>query len=260
VLVIDDDATQRDLMRRFLTSEGFIVQTASSGEEGLQLARQMLPVAIALDVMMPGMDGWTVLAALKADPTLCDIPVIMVTMVDDKKRGYALGAANYMTKPVERKRLLQILKKYRCSHPPCPVLLVEKDTTTRQMMRSMLEKAGWSVSEAENGEVALARTAANRPALILLDLMMSETDGFKFVTELHRHAEWRSIPIVVLTDKDLTAEELIRLDGNVHAIIDKGGYSRDELMHQVRDLLAGWAVPSERNGRPDATGKAETRK
>jgi CheY-like chemotaxis protein len=234
-------------MRRFLTSEGFTVQTASGGEEGLRLARLLLPVAIILDVMMPGMDGWTVLSTLKADASLSNIPVILLTMMDDKTRGYALGAANYLTKPTDRARLAQILKKYSCPHPPCPVLLVEDDAATRAMVRSLLEKAGWAVTEAENGRVALERVAENRPSLVLLDLMMPEMDGFEFAAELHRHAEWRSIPLVVLTAKDLSAEELRRLSGNVHQILDKGGCSREELMQQVRVLIAGWTVPAVRD-------------
>jgi len=248
ILVIDDDATQRNLMRRFLEGEGFAVETASSGEEGLSMARRLLPVAITLDVMMPGMDGWTVLSTLKADPSVRNIPVVMLTMVDDKKRGFALGASNYMTKPVDRRHLAQILKKYSCPHPPCPVLVVEDDATTRNMMRSMLEKSGWCVTEAENGRVALERVAENRPALILLDLMMPEMDGFEFASELNRHEEWRSIPIVVLTAKDLTRAELQSLDGSVHVIVDKAGSSREDLMHQVRGLLDDWAVATERNG------------
>lgn len=115
VLVIDDDPIQRDLMKRFLTNEGFIVKTASGGDEGLELARALLPIAITLDVMMPAMDGWSVLSALKADPTVCDIPVIMLTIQDDKKRGYALGAANYITKPTDSKQLASLLKKYSCT-------------------------------------------------------------------------------------------------------------------------------------------------
>jgi CheY-like chemotaxis protein len=252
VLVIDDDAVQRDLMRRYLVGEGFTVQTASNGEEGLRLAQLLLPVAITLDVMMPGIDGWTVLSMLKADPSVCNIPVIMLTMLDDRKRGYALGAANYITKPINRKRLTQILKKYSCSQPPCPVLLIEDDEMTRQMMRTMLEKSGWVVTEAQNGRVGLERVAENRPTLILLDLMMPEMDGFEFAAELHRHHEWRSIPIVVLTAKALTAEELLCLASNVHTVLDKAGCSRDELMLQVRDLLAGWAGPTQCNGTPDA--------
>ena len=151
VLVIDDDPTQRDLIRRFLRKEGFSVYTAARGEEGLRLARQLRPVAITLDVMMPGMDGWSVLLALKADRELRDIPVIMLTMVDDPDRGFALGAADIATKPVDRARLSEILRKYTCPHPPCPVLLVEDDATTRELTRAILEKEGWKVSEAENG-------------------------------------------------------------------------------------------------------------
>ena len=243
VLVIDDDATQRDLMRRFLAKEGFPAQTASSGEEGLRLAHQLRPIAITLDVMMPGIDGWSVLAALKADTALCDIPVIMLTMVDDKNRGYALGAADYATKPVDRTRLSQILKRYACSHPPCPVLLVEDDDVTRQMMRAMLEKEGWAVAEAANGREALERVAENRPHLILLDLMMPEMDGFEFAAALHRREEWSSIPIVVLTAKDLTSEDRLRLNGYVQKILQKAGQSREEMLRAVRDLVAACAVP-----------------
>ena len=132
MLVIDDDPVQRDLMQRFLSKEGFCVRTAAGGEAGLRLARQLRPVAITLDVMMPDMDGWSVLSALKADAALRDIPVIMLTMVDDPERGFTLGAADYATKPVDRARLSQILKKYTCPHPPCPVLLVEDDPATRE--------------------------------------------------------------------------------------------------------------------------------
>jgi signal transduction histidine kinase/DNA-binding response OmpR family regulator len=251
VLVIDDDAVQRDLTRRFLTSEGFVVQTASDGEEGLRLARLLLPMAITLDVMMPGMDGWTVLSKLKADAAVCNIPVIMLTMMDDKNRGFALGAVDYITKPTNCKRLAQTLKKYGCLDVPCPVLLVEDDGVLRQMIRITLEKAGWVVTEAENGRAALEQLAANRPAVILLDLMIAEMNGFEFVAEMHQHREWRSIPIVVLTAKDLTPDDLLRLNGSVHTIIDKAGCARDELMYQVRDLLAGWAVPPQHNSSPD---------
>jgi signal transduction histidine kinase/CheY-like chemotaxis protein len=260
VLVIDDDPTQRDLMRRFLLSEGFNVQTASDGEEGLRLARRSMPVAIILDVMMPGIDGWTVLSTLKADPAAGNIPVIMLTMVDDEERGYALGAADYITKPTNRKHLAQILQKYRCPHPPCPILLIEHNATTRRMMRSMLEKVGWSVNEAENGRVALERVAENRPTLILLDLKIPDRGGFEFAAELYRHEEWRSIPIVVLTTSDLTAADRLRLHTNVHTVLDIAGRSREELMHQVRDLLAGWAVPAERKDRADVIEMEENAK
>ena len=243
VLVIDDDPTQRDLIQRFLSKEGFCVRTAAGGEAGLRLARHLRPVAITLDVMMPDMDGWIVLSALKADADLRDIPVIMLTMVDDPERGFTLGAADYATKPVDRARLSQILKKYTCPHPPCPVLLVEDDPATREATRAILEKEGWKVSEAENGRVAMECMERERPRLILLDLMIPEMDGFEFASRVRRHPEWRSIPIVVVTAYDLSAEERRRLSGYVEKILQKEGDSHEELLHQLRDLLDDCAAP-----------------
>ena len=242
-MVIDDDPTQRDLIQRFLGKEGFCVRTATGGEEGLRLARQLQPVAITLDVMMPEMDGWSVLRRSRPMPHLRDIPVIMLTMVDDPERGFALGAADYVTKPVDRARLSQILKKYTCPQPPCPVLLVEDDRATREATRAMLEKEGWKVSEAENGRVALERMETERPSLILLDLMMPEMDGFEFADEVRQHPEWRSIPIVVLTAHDLSGEERLRLNGYVEKIIQKVGDTPETLLHQLRDLLDDCAAP-----------------
>ena len=243
VLVIDDDPTQRDLIQRFLSKEGFCVRTAAGGEAGLRLARHLRPVAITLDVMRPDMDGWIVLSALKADADLRDIPVIMLTMVDDPKRGFTLGAADYATKPVDRARLSQILKKYTCPHPPCPVLLVEDDPATREATRAILEKEGWKVSEAENGRVAMECMERERPRLILLDLMIPEMGGFEFASWVRRHPKWRSIPIVVVTAYALSAEERRRLSGYVEKILQKEGDSHEELLHQLRDLLDDCAAP-----------------
>ena len=242
VLVIDDDPTQRDLMQRFLEKEGFSVQTASSGEQGLVLARQIKPLVITLDVMMPGMDGWRVLDTLKNDAELGDIPVILLTMVDDKSRGYALGAADYMTKPVDRSRLSNVLQKFICEHPPCSVLLVEDDEPTRAMMRQMLEKQGWLAIEAANGVEGLEKLQENRPALILLDLMMPEMDGFEFAEIVHHHPQWHQIPIVVLTARDLSEPERAQLGQHVHQVLQKSGQSRDELMKQVRALVTAYTT------------------
>jgi CheY-like chemotaxis protein len=238
VLVIDDDPLQRDLMQRYLRKEGFAVQTASGGAQGLRLARQFLPAAITLDVMMPDMDGWSVLTALKGDATLCDIPVIMLTMIDDPERGFTLGASDYATKPVNRRRLSQILKKFTCLRPPCPVLIIDDDASARALTRKMMEKEGWAVSEAENGIEALRSMERERPSLIFLDLMMPEMDGFAFAAEVRRHPEWRSIPIVVVTAQDITTEDRRRLNGHVETIIESQGKSREALLEQVRDLLA----------------------
>ena len=237
VLVIDDDETQRDLMQRYLCKEGFTVHTSDSGAKGLELARQLLPAAITLDVMMPDMDGWTVLQALKEDATLRDIPVIMLTMVDDPARGFSLGASDYATKPVNRRRLSAILKKYTCLRPPCPVLVVDDDPVVRSLTRSILEKEGWAVTEAGNGVEALEVMKRERPSLIFLDLTMPEMDGFAFAAEVRGHAEWRSIPIVVLTSRDLTNEDRRRLNGNVETVLQKRGDPRESILEQVRDLL-----------------------
>ena len=185
--------------------------------------------------MMPKVDGWAVLQQLKADPQLQDIPVIMVSMIGDKEMGYTLGATEYLTKPVDRRRLSQLLRRYRCESPPCPLLLVEDDEGVREMMRRDLTKEGWSVTEAANGKEALARVEENAPALILLDLMMPVMDGFEFVMELRKVPAWRAIPIIVVTAKDLSEEDRRRLRDNVEQIIEKGGLSSEDLLQQVRD-------------------------
>ena len=247
VLVIDDDAAVRDLMRRSLQREGFAVVTAASGIEGLQRARDVRPVAITLDVMMPGMDGWSVLQVLKADPELAEIPVVLVTMVDDRSRGYALGAVDFLTKPVDRERLLRALNTCRSERAQGPILLIEDDAPTRQMMRRILEREDWEVAEAENGRVGLERVAAQRPQLILLDLMMPEMDGFEFVEEMQKNPEWRSIPVVVVTGKDLSAEERGRLNGGVGEVLQKGAYKSDDLLDQVDALVRASVRPEKEN-------------
>jgi CheY-like chemotaxis protein len=185
--------------------------------------------------MMPGMDGWAVLTALKGDPDVADIPVVMLTIVDDRNLGYALGASEYLTKPIDRERLVTVLTKYRRD---LPVLVVDDDPGVRQLLRRMLEPAGYAVAEAANGRLALERLREVTPGVILLDLMMPEMDGFEFVAEVRRHEAWRGIPIVVITAKDLSREDNERLNGHVHAILQKGAYSRDELLTEVRELVA----------------------
>jgi CheY-like chemotaxis protein len=234
VLVIDDEAAVRDLMQRFLTKEGFRVATAAGGEEGLRRARELRPDAITLDVMMPGMDGWAVLTALKADPEIADIPVVMLTIVDDRNLGYALGAADYLTKPIDRERLVTVLEKYRRD---LPVLVVDDDAEIRELLRRMLEPEGYSVVEANNGRVALDRLRDVSPSVVLLDLMMPEMDGFEFVTEFRRDPRWRGIPIVVITARDLSRDDRERLNGYVQKILQKGAHGREELLAEVRELV-----------------------
>jgi signal transduction histidine kinase/DNA-binding response OmpR family regulator len=237
VLVIDDEPAVHEILERTLAKHGFKVKRATSGEEGLRMARRLHPQIITLDVMMPGMDGWAVLAALKSDPFLADIPVIMLTIVDDRNLGYSLGAADYLTKPIDRERLASVLLRYRRDSGNT-VLVVEDETESREMLVRLLRNDGWAVAEADNGKTAIAQLERRRPGIILLDLMMPEMDGFEFIAELHRHAEWKSIPVIVITARDLTAEDKIRLNGHVSRVLQKGLYSRDELLQQVSGLVA----------------------
>ena len=225
----------RDLMQRALVRQGFHVVTAAGGDEGLRLARELRPDAITLDVLMPGMDGWAVLSTLKADPGLADIPVIMLTILDDKNLGYALGAADYLTKPIDREHLAAILNRYRRD---LPILVVDDDLALRQLTRRILERQGYTVLEAENGRAALERLRDTTPGVILLDLMMPEMDGFDVVAALRAHESWRTIPVVVVTAKDLSLEDRQRLSGSVRAILQKGASSRDALLADVRDMVA----------------------
>ncbi len=231
VLIIDDDATVRDLMTQYLTEEGYHVVTTARGEEGLKLAKDIKPNIITLDVMMPEMDGWGVLALLKADPELADIPVIMLTIIDNKSMGYALGASEYLTKPINPVRLREILKKYL--KPPCPILVVEDEESIRLMMVDTLKAEGWEVYEAENGRVALEKMEKHQPELVILDLMMPEMDGFEFLELARRHEEWRDIPVVVVTAMTLTPEDRAFLNGQVQRILQKGAYDRDTLLKEI---------------------------
>ena len=240
VLVIDDDASTREIISRFLSKNGFRTVSAANGESGLKLAKQIRPTAITLDVMMPGIDGWTVLAQLKADPDLADIPVIVVTIMDEKDKGYSLGAADYMTKPIDRERLLSVVRKNCSDSPHGRVLVVEDDDHSRTMISRMVAKDGWTVIEAENGRVALDILAKQEPPqVILLDLIMPVMDGLQFIDEVRKHAEWRMIPIVVLTAKHLTQEECVRLNIDVQKILEKSTLSREALLREMTNSIHG---------------------
>jgi signal transduction histidine kinase/CheY-like chemotaxis protein len=238
VLVVDDDADTRQVLKRFLNRKGFPVECASSGEEGLRLARELHPMAIILDVMMPGMDGWAVLSTLKSEPEVRDIPVVMLTIVDDKNLGYTLGASDYMIKPVDREHLIQILAKFRDVPPPRFALVVDDEEPARKMLTQILEKERWTVVQAENGLVALELIAKQRPDLILLDLMMPKMNGYQFVAELHKRDDWRSIPIIVVTAKDMSTEERLALDGYVEKVLPKHALTEDALLTEIQDLIA----------------------
>jgi len=245
ILVIDDDPEACELIERNLTKDGFKVITATSGEQGLRLAHEIQPAVITLDVMMPDMDGWSVLRALKADPTLRHIPVIMLTMMDDRSRGYSLGAVDYLTKPVDREQLSKTLSRYYRDGKSSTVMLVEDDLETRDMMARTLTKAGWVVSEAGNGQEALDLLSTKSPDLILLDLMMPVMDGFSFLTEMRARPELLHIPIIVVTAKDLTPDDRQRLSGMAAHVLEKSPHTCEQLLDYVRDAVLACNVTSE---------------
>lgn len=241
VLVIDDEANARELLTRTLTREGFHVRTAADGPSGIDAAAASRPDVIVLDVTMPHVDGWAVLASLKSDPGLSDVPVVLHTMLDNKTMGFALGAAEYLTKPVDRERLVGVLNKFASRQTAGPVLIVEDDADARLAVRRAIEGEGWRVAEAENGRIALDRMAQTTPAAIILDLMMPEMDGFEFLDVVRKNPSWESVPVVVVTAKELTAADRERLLGSVEKVLHKGSLSSDAMLREIRRIVVSCA-------------------
>jgi signal transduction histidine kinase/CheY-like chemotaxis protein len=236
VLVIDDNRTSRELLLRTLEKEGIGAVGAEGGKEGLKKARELKPCLITLDVIMPQMDGWTVLQRLKSDPETESIPVIMVTIVNEKCMGYTMGAVDYMTKPVDRKTLVSKVRKYMSGTNP-KVLIIEDDDAFRGIMRSTLKDGGWNVKEAENGKIGLEQFENEQSDLILLDLMMPVMDGFEFVSKLRRLEKGKDVPVIVVTAKDLSDAERRQLNGMVKNIIQKDGTETSRMVKEVRDII-----------------------
>ena len=205
VLVIDDDPAQRDLTVRFLERQGFTAMSAPDGAAGLEMARLHLPRAILLDVMMPQMDGWSVLSALKADPKLAAIPVIMVTFVDERMLSTTLGAVDLVNKPVDWDRLKSVLDRLREAEGE--ILVIDDDPGVRERLRTVLERSGWTVGEAGNGEEALDRVMHGPPRAILLDLTMPVMDGFAFLHALREKPGCGDIPVIVFSARDISAAD-----------------------------------------------------
>ena len=209
ILVVDDEASQRDLTRRFLARQGFSVRTAADGVTGLALARELKPRAILLDVMMPAMDGWSVLAALKADPATAGIPVVMVSFVAERAVGALMGAADTVPKPVDWSHLKDVMDRFHDAGGD--VLIVDDDPDVRHRLRTVLERNGRSVQEAADGAEALKHVVENPPHVILLDLTMPVMDGFTFLHRLRETPGCADIPVVVLSARDIDAAERTRL-------------------------------------------------
>jgi CheY-like chemotaxis protein/anti-sigma regulatory factor (Ser/Thr protein kinase) len=236
VLIVDDDASARRLLAAVLRKEGLRVAEAEAGETAITLARRIRPDLITLDIMMPKMDGWSVLTALKSDPDLAAIPVIVVTVTTDRGVALSLGAADFMTKPVERGRLVSLV--HTLLRDRGTVLLVEDDPVSRELTQRQLERLDVEVVEAKNGREAFEWLSKNpAPGMILLDLLMPEMDGFSLLDAIKKHPQWQRIPVVILTGKELTATERELLEGRVRSVIAKGSVSANDLALLVRRIL-----------------------
>ena len=233
-LIVDDDPAARDLLTRFFRRQGFRVELAANGEEALIQAKNRPPAVITLDVMMPRLDGWATLAALKADSQLAAVPVVMLTVVNEKGIGYALGAAEYLTKPIDRPRLAAVLRKLRVQHLVDEVLVIDDDEVARASLRKVFQDLDVAVAEAENGQVALDRIREKPPQLILLDLVMPVMDGFEFLDQLRTIPEMQDVPVVVLTARDLNPQERTELSGKVDQIFNKLSWNSEDLLLELR--------------------------
>ncbi len=236
VLVIDDDPLVQDIVGRALMRHGFEVEQAHNGRAGLQRAREWRPDAIVLDVMMPGLDGWGVLTALKGDPEISEIPVVMLTILEESEVGFALGAVDFLIKPVKTQRLATVLHRY-CKSEMAQVLIIDDDPASRDVMRRTLESSGHRVTLAEDGEQGIAKLGEMVPDLVLLDLMMPVMDGFAVLEQIRTDPRLDGVPVVVVTAKDLTAEdrEMLR---DARAVLERTSYTRQELVGIVAERVS----------------------
>jgi signal transduction histidine kinase/DNA-binding response OmpR family regulator len=237
ILIIEDDPRSAELLQRSLEKAGYRTITATNGKQGLELAQAHKPAAITCDVMMPQMDGWTVLHTLKNNAETSDIPVIMVSMLQDKHLGFSLGAADFLTKPVDQNRLHSLMKKL-VDQQHASVLVVEDDPTSLEMMVRFLQKEGYTIHTATNGQEALDILRQTACHLILLDLMMPQMDGFELLEVLRTEKDIAEIPVVVVTAKELNDQDRKRLSGHVEEIFQKGTMNREQLLQEIRVLLA----------------------
>ncbi|QGN59433.1 response regulator [Nostocoides sp. HKS02] len=240
VVVIEDDESSAELVSVHIAAAGLRAVPVRTGEQGVAAVRSLHPAAVILDIRLPGMDGWDVLSSLKAEPETADTPVLVVSVLPEQGRGFALGAADYLVKPVGREELLAAVRRVVTDRPPAQsarrILVVDDDPVALRLVRVTLEPLGWDVRTCGQGTEAHAMVRAQRPAVLLVDLLMPDTDGFRVVEQVHADPDTRGIPIVVLTAKTLTPEDRRRLRGRVEFVASKGHLDLVQLSARLADL------------------------
>jgi signal transduction histidine kinase/DNA-binding response OmpR family regulator len=244
VLVVEDDPRSADLLRLYLEDAGFAVRIAGDGEEGVRMARSLLPAAVLLDVLLPRLDGWDVLARLKSEQRTATLPVLIVSMLDQRGKAFALGAAEYLVKPVAREQVVGALHRcLRVTGGRRTVVVIDDDPLDLDLVDASLGAEGYTVLRAENGEAGLELVRRELPAVVVLDLLMPGLDGFAVVERLRADPATADVPVLVLTAKDMTADDRRRLNGQISHLGQKGAYGRAELVALV-DAIARSAEPA----------------
>jgi CheY-like chemotaxis protein/anti-sigma regulatory factor (Ser/Thr protein kinase) len=237
ILCIDDDAEVIDLLRRYLIPEGYSVQGASSGEEGIRLAQEIHPAVITLDIMMPDKDGWQVLRELKNNPVTKDIPVIIHSIIENRPLALSLGALEVITKPSEPKKVLSVVER-ACRSKDQPILIVDDNQDFADTMKILLETEGYRAVAMYSGEDVLKNIANINPSLLFLDLLMPGIDGFGVVQWLRSQERWRNLPIVILSGADLTQEQRNDLNKFTQEFIEKSSFSKELISSTIKKTIA----------------------
>jgi CheY-like chemotaxis protein len=242
VLVVDDNPQAAEILARHLDAGGFRTEVARTGPEALSMASRLKPVAITLDILLPEVDGWEVLTRLKADEATQNIPVVVVSVIDNPSLGRALGALDYFVKPVDGKALLSRLGQYtfttKVKSEKVQVLVVDDEEANLDLMEGLLKPAGFGVIRAGGGKEGIELAKSQVPSLILLDLMMPEVTGFDVVEALRAEEATRAIPIMVLTAKVLTADDKKALNGQVAAVFERNSVAGTEVTAWLRGIVA----------------------
>jgi len=242
ILAVDDDPSVIYVLKKYLEGEGYQVVPAHNGAEAIRLAREVKPFAITLDIMIPGRDGWEVINELKGDPATEHIPIVVISILDNKSLGFSLGVTEYLTKPVERNTVLNALGRLmspRCIGMDCTpnVLLVDDDPIHIMAMKAVLADSGYKVTVAPGGKEAIEVLKEATPCAVILDIMMPEVDGFMVLEELKKRKETRDIPVIILTAKDITDDDKKRLNGSIQDIIGKGNFAHEEVLRDLKNIM-----------------------